>query len=215
LMVQFSGGPVTGQNIALPAGDAIASVTTNHAEGASGASYDLAFMALANAKQPVKMTVTSGPNLAGPIDVAVGESYHYAKLELGAIVPTVGQSYTYELTFADATTATVTAAVTGVIAGFPNPTSPKGTGSANPTFTWTAPSPAPAGAYSYRLMVYDATSLAWSTQLSSSSTSTVYNSDGYAYQPSLTSGAAATWYLGVRDSNGNSSYGRPATFTVQ
>ncbi|MBI3181147.1 MAG: hypothetical protein HYZ28_03285 [Myxococcales bacterium] len=205
-LLQVSGAAVGGQNLTLPSGASLPSVTTEHGKYGGSEHYQLDFTVTPNAKQPVKVAVLSGPSVSGPMDLGIGAyGSHYGFAQLGGTSPSVGQSYSFELTYADGTTASETRQVTAVIAGFATPQSPVGSGTAAPTFLWSAPSPAPAS-FTYDLYLYQVPGgLIWYQYgLPSAQTSVAYNADGRALLPQLGTGSYL-WYLAVRDGDGNRS----------
>jgi hypothetical protein len=221
-------GPTTNENLTLSSANASGTVTTQYNNSTiSGYSqaYNLNLQVNGLAKLPVAVTLTSGPNLINPIDIAVcggigsscGHGFQIG-FNIGTTVPTVGDTYTFGVTYSDGTTGTVTAAVTGVVTALPTSLSPQtGTGvSVTPTFTWTDPTNA--SNYTYQFSLYDSNNnTIWqipgqnsnSNGFSSSTTSIPWNTDptGNGSLPSvgsLTLGTIYNWQIQVQDSNGNS-----------
>src|SRR5262249_7054300 len=126
-----------------------------------------------------------------------------------------GDSYSVDVTYDDGSTATLSAAVTGVVA-LPTGLAPNTTGSTSPTFSWTAPTPAPS-VYHYNVYIQPqiCCSQLWGYEpLRSTATSLVYNLDGHASQSALTMGTSYNWALTVVDEQRNTSQGS-ATFQAQ
>jgi hypothetical protein len=215
-------GNTTGASITLPGTNAVAAVQTQHYFNGSGATnyYYLQFSVQTGLKLPVAVTLVSGPNITGPIDIALcgqtGSSCSEGFQILtnsGLNTPNVGDTYTYNVTYSDGTSGTVTAAVTAVLNGFASNLAPTGTGgSKSPTFTWTDPANASNYTYGFEIGVTNG-SLLWQIpsgngNLYSSTTSVVWGTDPLASgnTPSvstLTDNTNYSWSIFVYDIYGN------------
>jgi hypothetical protein len=190
--------------------------------GGSGQGYNLNFQISGIVKQPVAVTLTSGPNLINPVDIATCSSScgngSQINFSLGTTAPNIGDTYTFSVIYSDLTTGTVTASVTGVLNAFATGLSPQtGTGtSVTPTFSWSDPANASNYSYTFSLCCSNGTDI-WdipgqnsnANGFSSSISSIPWNTDptGGGSAPSvssLTLGTVYTWSIQVQDSNGNS-----------
>ncbi len=156
--VTISGG--TTENLTLPSAASTVTVTTQYSPNTSGSGiaidYNLSFSVREGVKLPVSATLSSGPNVIDPVDMGAcvpncgtPQFQYYANTE--GYLPKVGDSYSFNVTYSDATTGTVTGAVTAVLGASALPTliSPTGTGIGDtPSFDWTYPSSA--GSYTYQ-----------------------------------------------------------------
>ncbi len=201
------------QDISLNGVDASAIVTTQHYTSTTSTGYNLNTEIDGEMKLPVSIELISGPNIVVPVDLGNsgttgGTGYYQAWFNNIANRPTVGDTYSFTVTYADTTTGTLTASVTGVLDSFPTPIYPTaandGNGDLTPTFQWNAPSNPP-NPYQYYLWIQpnNGGNDIWNIYLSSGVTSTTYNSDGSASQSSLSSGTAYNWSIGAVDSYGN------------
>ena len=222
-------GNISNENLTLPSASGIATVTTQDyqtiASGNSSQSYNLSFQVSGLIKQPTAVTLVSGPNLITPVDVAIcggtgsncGQGFQIT-FNLNGTSPGVGDTYTFDVTYSDGTTGTLTAAVTAVLSAFPTSLTPQtGTGvSTTPTFSWS--DPINASSYSYQFYMNDSNgnpiwqipgSNATNTSgFSSAITSITWGTDptGGGSNPlvgSLTLGTTYLWQITVQDSNGN------------
>jgi hypothetical protein len=219
--VVFS-GTTTGANIALPGGNALAVVGTHHYFNASGVTTDYTLQpdVQIGLKQPVIVTLVSGPNVTGPMDIALcgqtgsncGPGF-VILADIGLNTPSVGDTYTFNLTYSDGTTGTVTAAVTAVLNGYASNLAPTGTGgSTTPTFTWTDPANASNYTYEFSISVTSGSGV-WTVpsgngNLTSATTSLVWGTDptNSSNTPSvaaLTGGTNYSWDVQVDDAYGN------------
>lgn len=219
-------GPTTNLNLNLPSANSNAVVQTQHytsiTSGGTSQGYSLNFQIRAVVKQPVAVTLTSGPNMINPVDIAACSSScgngAQINFSIGSAVPNVGDTYTFNVTYSDGTTDTVSAAVTAVLNAFATGLSPQtGTStSVTPTFSWSDPANATNYSYSFSLCCGTNGDL-WdipgqnsnANGFSSSITSIPWNTDptGGGSTPSvssLTLGTVYTWSIQVSDSNGNS-----------
>jgi len=228
-VVTVISGPTSNENLTLPSTNASALVTTANVQsissGVSSQTYLVAFDVGGVVKLPVSVTLTSGPNVISPIDIAVcggpgsscGQSFQIYFF-LNTTTPTVGDTYTFNVAYSDGTTGTLTAAVTGVLSNFVTNISPQtGTGSSTtPTFSWTDPVNASNYTYRFSLCCYNSSDI-WdipgqnssSNGFSSSIASIVWSTDptGGGSAPSISSlspSTSYTWSIQLQDSNGNS-----------
>jgi hypothetical protein len=225
-------GPTTNLNLTLPTGSATTTVNTAGTKSSNGTSYTLGFQVNGLLKLPVAVSLSSstnadGANVITPMDISVcavvnnntcsgGSGFVY--YVNSGVVPAVGDSYTFAITYSDATTANLTAAVTGVMNAFATLTSPTGTSSTDtPTFTWTDPTSASSYTYQFQLTPQGSGQTIWQIPnnngtLTSSTTSIPWITSGNDVTgnpnvPSvsaLTSGTGYTWQISVVDTNGNS-----------
>jgi hypothetical protein len=224
-------GNLTGQNISLPSAGATAAVTTQYSSGTTPggnfAGYNLNFNVRAANKLPVAVQLISGPNVINPVDISnacqgCGSVQFQMYTSIGGF-PTVGDSYSFNVTYSDGTTSTVTAAVTAFGTGttvvgasdLATNLAPNGTGTnTTPTFTWT--DPVGGSAYTYSFYLSGNIGTIWqipgnnsnSNGFTSSTTSITWGTDptGGGSTPlvgSLSSGAQYNWSITIQDSNGN------------
>jgi hypothetical protein len=215
-MITVSGNMT--HNLTLASANAFAEVATGHGKNASSEWYQLNMEVDDGRKRVVKATLNAGPNVAGPIDMGKSEwGGHSTWIDLRSQAPTVGDSYTFDVTYSDGSTESFTRSVTAVLESFATPTYPvdpgdAGNGITTPTFTWTAPASPPAS-YTYDIRVSDSSwNEVWSPEgdMPSTQTSVLYDADGEASQPSLSVGVTYNWDIEVQDGNGNT-----ATNSVQ
>ena len=220
-------GNMTGVNLALSGANSVATVTTYNMQSTTGSgtniSYALNLNVREHAKLPVSVTLTAGPNVLYPLDIAhcsscnnVGYDYY---INVNSAQPAVGDTYSFLVTYSDGTSETITASVTGLITAFATGLSPSGSvpGDTTPTFTWT--DPASASSYTYQFNLNDnngntiwqipgpnsnlngfastITSITWGTDPTGSTSNT-------PSVPSLTTGTTYYWQINVQDANGNS-----------
>jgi hypothetical protein len=214
--ITVGGIDMTGQNLTLPNGNAYSAVTTMYQNNLpSWEQYSVQPRIISLLKMLVKVTIMSGPNIPLPYDIAIDRRQSSGSwIWTGLLAPTVGDSYTYRVTYSDGTEETLTASVTGVLttSNMATPTSPANNAtevSATPTFTWTAPA-SPPTSYTYQLGVQQNGPWIWSypnngkqSGMPSSQLSVLYNVDGSANQPALTSTQTYQWWISTVDSNGN------------
>lgn len=230
--------PLTGQDFTLPSTNSNAVVTTSYIQNtynnngtpATESAYGLYFEVTEGDELPVGVTLASGPNVLHPLDMSSlcsgCGSLQYLYITNIVNTPKVGDSYTFDLTYAESSpaTGTDTAAVTAVLgtaqaasALAPNPSSTSV--STTPTFTWTYP--ANPGNYLYQFQLRDQQGdTIWQIPSSDSNasgfTSTqipmpaglVYGTDptDSTNTPTLSALAAGTeyiWQLTTTDSKGN------------
>ena len=221
-------GNMTGVNLTLSGANSVASVTTFNTQstysGGSSTFYALNLDVREHVKLPVSVTLTSGPNVLNPIDIGHCTGCSHANyqyfINVNNAKPTVGDTYSFLVTYSDGASETVTASVTGLVTAFATGLSPSGSvpGNTTPTFTWT--DPASASSYTYQFYLNDnngntiwqipgnnsslngfastITSIVWGTDPTGDTTNT-------PSVPSLTTGTNYNWQISVQDSNGNSS----------
>jgi hypothetical protein len=213
-------------NLTLPSANSTAVVTTSNfqstSSGGTSQSYSLTFKVELGTKLPVAVDLTSGPNLALPIDI--GECSNCGKpfqitFGLGAVVPTAGDAYSLKVTYSDGTSETLTATVTAVVNVFATNMVPGVSSSAGttPTFSWTDPANASSYTYSFSLMDSSFNTI-WqipgqnsnANAFASTITSITWGTDptGGGSTPTvgtLTTGTTYYWQIQAIDSNGNSS----------
>ena len=191
-------------------------VSTNHQQfNGSGDNYSLNLGINWGVKRPVSLVLFSGPNAPEPFDMSVDENGNvHTPNFLNGAVPTVGDTYQFQVTFSDGTSQTMSASVSAVLNSFAqslvmNPNAPYS--STVPQLTWAAPASPPAS-YTYSVSVnnQNGSFLNWfysgghnSNGMPSSQTSVVFNVDGSASSPSLTSGTTYGWSVQVQDADGN------------
>jgi hypothetical protein len=179
-------------------------------------------------KLPINVTLASGPNLINPVDMGgcggngCGSPQFQYDTSLKETCRKVGDTYSFNVTYSDGTSATVTGAVTGVLGASALPTliSPTGTGiSDTPSFDWTYP--ANPGNYLYQFYVCCTSNTIWSVPGQNSNANGFTNTQ---ITPPLVWGVDPTdstnlpnrlhaeprtnydWSLQVQDVNGNSAY---------
>ncbi len=233
--------PLTGQNPALPTANSTATVTTQYQQntnsGGTGSNYTLNFGVREANKLPVAVTLTSGPNVINPIDITscygCGNTQFDFYSNISGVVPTVGDTYSFTVTYSDGsqdTGSTVNGKVTafgstGAIVGASDLVtnlSPSATSSTSvtPTFTWTYPAGASSANYSYSFYISDNNgNTVWQIPGNNSN----FNGFSYAQVPTATlvwgtdpisgDGSSPTgnlntstqysWDIQVQDANGN------------
>ena len=207
-------GSMTGQSLTLPSGGAVTSVSTQHQKytgyTTSFESYALQFNVDQNTKLPVNVTLQLGSALLDVAKPSQGTGYYYW-VNFGSTAPKPGDTYTIQLGYSDGTSDSQTVTVGPVLTTFPTNLSPNTTtaGTTVPTFTWAAPSPAPSGPYTFgQLWVQQVNgSQLWyypsNGDIPSTQFSVLYNVNGSASVPALTTGVTYTWTISVLDANGN------------
>ncbi len=219
-------GPTSNLGLTLPSASASAAVTiqffNSTSPGGSNQGYSLNLQVRGTVKQPVAVTLISGPNVINPVDIAACASGcgngSQIGFSIGTTAPTVGDTYTFSVTYSDSTTGILTASVTAVLNALPTSLSPQtGTSvSVTPTFSWADPLNASTYTYNFSLCCSTSGDI-WdipgqnsnSNGFSSSITSIPWNTDptGGGSTPSvgsLTLGTVYQWQIQVQDSNGNS-----------
>ncbi len=198
------------QNMAVSNANAVPEARTYHWTDGTNQGYGLNFDVYGIVKLPVKVALTSGPNVPVPIDMQRDDDNpgrFFTWVDTGAVRPSVGDTYGFSVTYSDnATTQTMPAAVTVVLDSFAqNLTVTPTPSNIIPTFSWSAPTSPPA-TYTYDISVsqnFGGQVWSYDGDIPSSQTSIQYNEDGSASQRSLTSGTQYNWQVTVRDANGN------------
>ena len=227
---------LSNQNETLPSANSTPTVQTRFwgpNEPYSGYTYyQLNFDLREANKLPVAVQLISGPNVISPVDIgACGTCGHvqfqtFANLG-GNIIPNVGDSYAFSVTYSDGSTETVNGLVTGWAGGssivgpsdLATNLAPVSNNSVSttPTFTWTYP--ANASSYTYQFNLNDnngntiwaipsnnsnlngfpssVTQIVWGTDPTGDTTNT-------PSIPSLNPGTTYDWQIQVMDANGNS-----------
>ncbi len=192
-------------------------------------SYGLQFFVAAGLKQPVSVMVNNGPNLSSPIDLALALDKAATFGDSGPQVsfntrPSVGDTYSVTVGYADGTSETLSPQVTGVVTTLAQPIFPTGsttTISSNTSLlAWRAPGLA-AGYVDYSLWVSDTNyNQIWAPQNNSDHNMPAtqlflpYNADNSASQQQLTAGNTYTWTISLNDGLGNQGQNQ-VTFTPQ
>ena len=141
----------------------IADVQTAFTQSTNGDStnswYQLSFSVAPGAKQPIAVTLLSGPNVYNPVDMGWcggncnNNSAFQFSIEIPGI-PLVGDTYTFYVTYTDGKSEPVTGTVQSVLgsSALAVGTAPLGTGiSDTPSFDWTYPSNPGNYAYSFQV----------------------------------------------------------------
>ncbi len=203
-------GNTTGADLTLTAADALAVIFTGHTTDGTNHGYSLEMEVKDGLKLPVKVRVT-GPNIPGPIDMGKDDwGGHGLWVDLRSEALTVGDTYTFDVTYSDGSTGTLTGSVSTVLDSFATPTYPvnpthTGNNDTTPTFTWTAPASPPAS-YTYSINIYwgEGVEIWHLGDIPSSQLSVEFNYDGEASQDPLTGGTTYYWSITVHDADGNS-----------
>jgi hypothetical protein len=225
---------LTNQNLTLPSVNSTAIVQTQFFSNTNGGgtftSYQLSFNIREANKLPVAVQLISGPNVLSPVDIAACSGCGHVQFQtfesLGNIVPNVGDTYAFSVTYSDGTTQTVNGLVTSWGSGativgssdLATNLAPVQTNSnsVTPTFTWDQP--ANASSYTYQFQIDDdnnttlwnvpsqnsnlngfpstITQIAWPTDPTDGT-----NTPSVA---TLTQGTQYQWWIEVQDVNGNS-----------
>jgi hypothetical protein len=223
-------GNLSNQNLTIPSANGVAAVTTQNytssSTSGSSQSYDLNFQVNGLVKQPVAVSLASGPNAISPLDIALcgtsssgcGQGFQI-NFSTGSVAPKVGDSYTFNVTYSDGTTGTLNAAVTAVLTTLASSLAPSGVGgSTTPTFTWTDPTCTACSSYVYSFYINDQSgNTIWQIPgnnsnlngFSNAITSLTWGVDptGGGSTPTLSSLSTSTtynWQIQLQDSNGNS-----------
>lgn len=193
--------------------DASIILATSHGKSEQHEWYNLKMAVQSMKKHVVGVRLVSGPQIAGPVDIAWRDNDFQFWQNVGR--PQVKDTYTVLLTYADGSSQTFYPEVTAVLDTFATPLAPNGyINDTNPTFSWTAPSPGPAD-YLYSIWVshtegYQSVWDAWA--LPKTQTSIVYGSRG-DLREQLNNGASYRWSITVVDRNGNQAENQ-RTFSV-
>lgn len=202
--ITVAGAPVAGLSLNLVAANAVSLLQTEHWRNTSlaGEGYSLMFEVRKAVKQPVNVTVTSGPVVSSPIDLGRFDSGEiHTWIDTVGVRPAVGDIYPLALTYGDGTTETVSVAVNGVSDNFPTAAAPLGNQTLvpNPVFSW---SPA-TGAVTYELWV-NGNNLHWDTwDIPAAQTSITYNFDGRGNPSTFINPGTYFWSIAAIDANRN------------
>jgi hypothetical protein len=227
-------GPLTGQNLTLPSVNSTATVQTQYQSSSSpsgsSANYQLNFDVQGGIKLPVSVTLMSGPNVIDPVDMGLCSDCGNSQFEYYANVnsdePSVGDAYTFLVTYSDSSTdtQTLTGSVTGwnggssVVGAADLPTNllPSVSGTTQPNFSWNDPAADSSDAFSFYLNDNNGNTI-WeipgqnsqSSGFSNSITSLTWDVDptgggSTTSVTSLTHGTQYNWSIQAQDSNGNS-----------
>jgi hypothetical protein len=228
-------GNMTNENLTLPSGNSIATVTTQSwnqiNSSGTNAYYNIGFNINGVVKLPVAVELATGPTpgVVIPADIASGGFYGNSDqftywANLNGATPQVGDIYTLNVTYSDGTSEVLTVTVGAVLSAFATNLSPQGSGiGTTPNFSWT--DPANASSYTYQFQLWDQNgNQIWqipgnnsnSNGFSSSITSITWGVDptGTGDLPSVSSLNASSnynWQITVKDANGNSA-GEQVTF---
>jgi hypothetical protein len=196
-------------NMDLNSENVLARVSTRHVFDALNVNfyYETRTELARGVKRPIRAVVTGGPGINVPVDLAPrGSEGDFEGFFWNVPRPAPGDPYTYELTYSDTTSETVTTGVTALLDSFAVPVYPIGSvpGDTRPTFTWSAPA-APPPVYFYELEVHSINQNIWGIwdKLPSTVTSVEYNFDGNASLDPLISNETYSWFLHVLDEQGN------------
>jgi hypothetical protein len=221
-------GNITNNTIALTSAVSTINVTTSHQQtnGISD-SYGLSLGISWGSLRPVAMTLISGPNVPVPWDMPTDSNNNNLQANLNSAIPVVGDTYQFQVTLYDpiaqtTSTQNLSGSVTAVLNSFVTGMTAQTTapGSANiPLFTWVAPL-SPPSSYVYNVGLYSisgSANVSWqdfggnnSNGLPSSTTNVLFNADNSATSngasiSSLPNTTNYTWFVQIRDANGNSS----------
>ncbi len=216
------------ENATLPSTNSNVSVRTQFSQfpngsGGTSTNYGLNLEVRQGIKLPIAVTLASGPNLINPVDMASScsgcSSFQY-NAGIGPNVPNVGDTYTFNVTYSDGTTGTVSGAVTGVLTSSALPTLISPTGSDigdTPSFDWTYP--ANPGNYVYQFGVCcSSNGTIWAVPANHSNSNGFTssqitpplvwgvdptNSGNLPSPSSLSAGTYYSWAIRSEDANGN------------
>jgi hypothetical protein len=213
--VTVSGAAASAPTLVIPGTNALVSAQTDYDAGSGG--YNLHFNIDPNRKLPVYASICGGPHIATPSDFGL------QKLDTGGrwrldwgigSVPSAVESYALNVTYSDGTSETLAAPVTRVFTDAPTLVSPSGAGASSaPTLTWTIPLSAPSS-YMQEISVSSGSGYVWDYLAPGGITSVVYDVDGSASQPTLTSGQTYNWQVRIGDQFGNTTTSQQGTFQV-
>jgi uncharacterized protein (DUF2141 family) len=206
-------GNTTGAAVTLASAKGTAATTTEHSMSADATpvvGYSLQNFLNDGVGRVVNVTILSGKNIPVPVDLA-RERQHDLWRGLGTTVPGVGDTYRYEVLYADGSSEILTSSVTAVLNSFATALTETTTGLGSvgqPLFSWTAPASPPAGIWGYSVSLRGNTvSANWdyprdAPMVDNTITSVRYNAGGTATPSSLSTGSY-TWMVSVIDALGN------------
>ncbi len=211
----------TTSSFSLSNANSQSSVNTDHWFNGVTNSYNVIPQVSDGVKRVVSAVLFSGPNVAVPMDMSNSYGNFQGYLGIGTIVPVIGDTYQFKVTYSDASTQIVSATVTTVLNSFAtslavNVAAPYTRNV--PQFTWAAPL-APPASYLYAVSVSPVLGgQAWyfpqnANGLPSTTLSAIYNSDGTANPASLVTGTGYNWQVRVMDAQGNSASYQAPTYT--
>ncbi|MFH1228205.1 MAG: carboxypeptidase regulatory-like domain-containing protein [Planctomycetota bacterium] len=217
--IAVSGANLANQNLTVSNAKAVAYISTNHQRDTeNGDNYGVELGVSAGRCTPITVTLLSGPNVSGPEDLGKEWSFR-SWIGFGSAQPNSGDTYTFDVGFADGTSLELTATVAGVLDAFAQNLNV--TTGLTPTLSWTAPANPPAH-YGYAVRVSEVVANpnggtyeqgVWETDnsLPSSQLLVVYNSDGNGQ--ALQAGHNYKWQVYVYDLDTRNSAGISATFS--
>jgi hypothetical protein len=231
LPITLAGSNLTGQDFSLPAADSTATVQTQYQtfeqNGQPTSVYYLGFQVRQSNKLPIAVELSSGPNLALPVNVSNicqgcgNETFNYTAELPPGLVPTTSQSYSLNVTYSDNTTGTITVPITGVLGSAQLVTliSPINSSSTNqPSFNWSYPANASNYSYQFQLCCNGNNNI-WQIPNNNSNANSFSNTQvtpplAWGVDPTdssnmpnvsnLTDGGSYNWQIQTDDSNGNS-----------
>lgn len=208
-IITVSNGAVTNADVVIDTAGSAVNVMTQHMNDGAGESYALNFNIYDGFKRPVTVTINSGPNISGPIDIGLSNSGgFFSYINIGPVIPAVNDSYSFAVGYSDGTSETISGMVTGVVTALATPTAPTGNTTYNSSqiFTWAAPiNAAPPANSTYVITLNEQNGpLNWNSgQIPISQTSAAFNFDGTASQSSLIDGKIYDWGIAIFDPQGN------------
>ena len=153
---------MTGQNLTLSTANSTAIVATQYyqmtgqAGSSSSTGYNLNFDVREGNKLPVAVTLLSGPNVINPVDISnycpgCGSVHFQYHVPLNGDTPTVGDTYSFKVTYSDSSSDTETLnrqrsqdgtarALWSGRATLPQVFLPNDQAGLGPSFSWTVPS---------------------------------------------------------------------------
>jgi hypothetical protein len=211
---------ISGSNITLAAVSAKTFVATNHQRSASPDTYGITLSTDVGTKRPVSMTLFSGNNVAVPFDMTAERNNQYNPIFNNTVRPLSTDTYQFLVTFSDGTTQVMSNTGLTVLDSFAQTlamNTPVNSTSLTPLtvpmLNWSAPASPPAF-YNYSVGLNNINNAQenWnyngghnSNGIPSTLLNVMFNVDGSANpSPTLTTGTMYSWWVQVRDDNGNS-----------
>ena len=207
---------VNDANLTLPPTAVVASVTTSYLSNAG--SYDLDFEVSPNTAMPTRVTLCAGPHVTTPADLGIRAdgvlSYGTSVSLPSGVVPSVGDSYKFNVQFDDGSISIFEARIGAVWSGSIALESPAGDVASNtPTFVWSTTGALPT-TYAQIIWVHSETEAIWELdQIDPSTRSIAYNSNRIAALPWLQSNTIYNWSIRIRDNQGNTIDADSVSFT--